>query len=479
MIALTSPQQRTPYALYIHLNEYESIWGNDSHVFMRALYCAELLLQQNARMNESDPRPYIEKEKKRSIFKETMRAFVQDTGCLRKLMHWPSLSDPEKQDIEAKMAGLRAENRYGQEDTLFASVHLIAESWFAVVHDILKKCYDQPNSRQAADFLKLVARIIDSQQQFVRILEYMSHRDYHRLRVNLRDASGAQSRRIYEVPALARKVFEGFWAHLKKIGVPPLMVLENQQDHANLYRLLSAFQDLTRSFQAFLFNHYLMVGKILGASSLGSLGAQVNGLVGHAANSIFPELDQLFFDYTQITNFRHAHMSGKVVMEKELQWQVADYRPYDASHELDAERVKEVVTQYFRCIETQDIRAWVQLFHPEEGQMCDAPGSRPFKGSPKLAIFMKNFYKAFQSVTPQILDLTIEKNTAICHWKMNARTYNDTLLSFSGTETFRLNSCYQIMYALADYDAEALAADLLMGTAGMEHQKPVHFEMYH
>lgn len=479
MIALTSPQQRTPYALYIHLNEYESIWGNDSHVFMRALYCAELLLKQNARMNESDPRPYLDKEKKRAIFKETRRAFELDTACLRKLMHWPALSDPEKQDIEAKMAGLRAENRYGEEDTLFASVHLIAESWFAVVHDILKKCYDQPNSRQAADFLKLVARIIDSQQQFVRILEYMSHRDYHRLRVSLRDASGAQSRRIYEVPALARKVFEGFWAQLKKIGVPPLMVLENQQDHANLYRLLSAFQDLTRSFQAFLFNHYLMVGKILGASSLGSLGAQVNGLVGHAANSIFPELDQLFFDYTQITNFRHAHMSGQVVMEKELQWQVADYRPYEASHDLDAERVKEVVTQYFRCIETQDIRAWVQLFHPEEGQMCDAPGSRPFKGSPKLAIFMKNFYKAFQSVAPQILDLTIEKNTATCHWKMNARTYNDTLLSFSGVETFRLNSCYQIMYALADYDAEALAADLLMGTAGMEYQKPVQFEMYH
>ena len=479
MNALMSPQQRTPYALYIHLNEYENIWGNDSHTFMRALYCAELLLQQNARMNESDPRPYLDKEKKRSIFKETLRAFVQDTTCLRKLMHWPALSDADKQNIEAKMAVLRAENKYGQEDTLFASVHLIAESWFAVVHDILKKCYDQPSSPQTADSLKLVARIIEAQQQFVQILEYMSHRDYHRLRVNLRDASGAQSRRIHEVPALARKVFEGFWAQLKKIGVPPLMVLDNQHEHVGLYRLLSAFQDLTRSFQAFLFNHYLMVGKILGASSLGSLGAQVNGLVGHAANSIFPELDQLFFDYTQITNFRYGHMSGKIVMEKELQWQVADYRPYEASHELDAARVKEVIAQYFRCIETQDIRGWVQLFHPEEGQMCDAPGSRPFKGSQKLAIFMKNFFKAFQSVAPQILDLTIEKNTAICHWKMNARTYNDTLLSFSGVETFRLNPHYQIMYALADYDAEALAADLLMGTAGIDYPKPVQFEMYH
>jgi hypothetical protein len=332
---------------------------------------------------------------------------------------------------------------------------------------------------QTADLLKLITRIIESQQQFVRILEYMSHRDYHRLRVNLRDASGAQSRRIYEVPVLARRVFENFWAHLKKIGVPPLMVLENQQDHVGHYLLISAFQDLTRTFQSFLFNHYLMVGKILGASSLGSLGAQVNGLVSHAANSIFPELDQLFFDYTQITNFRHAHMSGKIVMEKELQWRVADYQPYTKSHDLEEDRVKEVVAHYFKCIETQDIRGWVQLFHPEEGQMCDAPGSRPFKGSQKLGIFMKNFFKAFQSVTPQVLDLSIEKNTATCRWKMNARTYNDTLLSFSGTETFRLNTQHQIMYALAEYDAEALAADLLMGTAGIDYQKPVRFEMYH
>ena len=88
MNAFLSPQQRTPYALYIHLNEYENIWGNDSNTLQRALYCAEVLLQQNARMNESDPRPYIDKDKKRSIFKETLRAFEQDTACLRKLMHW-------------------------------------------------------------------------------------------------------------------------------------------------------------------------------------------------------------------------------------------------------------------------------------------------------------------------------------------------------------------------------------------------------
>lgn len=479
MNALKSSQQRTPYALYIHLNEYEDIWGNDSNALMRALYCAEVLLQQNARMNESDRRPYIDKEKKRTIFEETRQAFSYDTTCVRRLMNWPALSETEKLDIEVKIAELRSENRYGQEDTLFASVHLIAESWFAVAHCILKKCYDKIPSNQAGDFLKQVARIIELQQQFVRILEYMSHRDYHRLRVNLRDASGAQSRRIYEVPVLARRVFEGFWAHLKKIGVPPLMVLENQLDHVGLYLMLSAFQDLTRSFQSFLFNHYLMVGKILGASSLGSLGAQVNGLVGHAANSIFPELDQLFFDYTQITNFRYGHMSGKVVMEKELQWQVADYSPYAESHDLDEERVKEVVTQYFRCIETQDIRGWVLQFHPEEGQMCDAQGSRPFKGSQKLSIFMKNFFKAFQSVAPQILDMAVEKNTASCRWKMNTRTYNDTLLSFSGTETFRLNTRYQIMYALAEYDAEAVAADLLVGTVGIEYPKPVQFEMYH
>lgn len=479
MNAFMSSQQRTPYALYLHLNEYENIWGNDSNALLRALYCAEVLLQQNARMNESDRRPYIDKEKKRTIFEETMRAFVHDTKCLRKLMKWPALSETEKQDIELKIAELRAENRYGQEDTLFASVHLIAESWFAVVHCMLKKCNDELPTKQTADFLKQVARIIEVQQLFVRILEYMSHRDYHRLRVNLRDASGAQSRRIHEVPALARKVFEGFCAHLKKIGVPPLMVLENQQDHVIFYLMLSAFQDLTRSFQSFLFNHYLMVGKILGASSLGSLGAQVNGLVGHAANSIFPELDQLFFDYTQITNFRYGHMSGKVVMEKELQWQVADYSPYTESHDLDQERVKEVVAQYFRYIETQDIRGWVLQFHPEEGQMCDAPGSRPFKGSQKLSVFMKNFFKAFQSVAPQILDLSVDKNTASCRWKMNARTYNDTLLSFSGTETFRLNTGYQIMYALAEYDAEAVAADLLIATAGIEYRKPVQFEMYH
>jgi tryptophan 2,3-dioxygenase len=469
----------SPYALYTHLNEYEAIWGEAPLMLVRALHCATVLLEQNNQLNEADTRDYIDKAQKNIIFSESARAFTRDAQQVKTLMQWSVLDESERIKIGADIANLRQENQYGLEDTLFASVHLIAESWFAVVHDILRLPFESMSTRKIAERIKLCARIIDTQREFVRILEYMSHHDYHELRVALRDASGAQSQRIYKVPMLARAVFERYWAYLKTAGISPLHVLDNQEKYAGHYGLLSAFQDLTRAFQSFLFGHYLMVSKILGSSSLGSLGGQVNGLAGHAIHSLFPELDQLFFDYTQITNFRHGHKSGNVVMEKELHWKVADYSPYNVVHPLHEDKVKQVVDRYFACIQQRDIEGWVKQFHPTAGQMCDAPGSRPYKGHSKLFIFMKNFFKAFHSVSPQVISLQIKDNIARCQWQMQANTYHNTLICFSGIETFWLNAEYQIMYALADYDAEALAHDLLHDFARIDYVKPDRFEMYH
>ena len=453
--------QRTPYALYIHLAEYERSWGAPTPIadqqLAAALRSAEHLLTQLIQNAQSDPRHYVASARRVAQLERSQQELQRLAGQVAQ--HFPRV------DAQAlpEPVSVRAEGLYGPEDFLFASVHLVSESWFFVAHHLLAGVcapLTAKNLLGAEASLSLVAEIIAAQVRFVSVLETMNHADYHYLRVRLRDASGAQSQRIQRLPRAAWAVWQLFLEGGLPEGVSLLSLLSRSAEFPQHDALLSAFQAVSRAFQLFLFGHYLMVCKILGSGSIGSLGAEVNSLVGHAARPLFPELDKAFFDYVQVTNLLYAPLSGEVVQAKEEAAQAADYTPYDGPGVAQAA----VVQAYFDRIAARDSEGWLALFHPD-GQLCDAAGSRPFQGRAKLAVFLKTFYKTFPHVHPVVHQVTCTGNTALATWTMEARSYKDEPVTFSGTETFVFDTEGLIRHAFADWEPPKLAW-AIVGEAG-------------
>lgn len=456
--------QRTPYALYIHLAEYERSWGAPTPIpdqqLAAALRSAAHLLTQLIQNAQTDPRPYSARARRVSHLEQAQQELCLLAQQVAK--HFPRVDAaalPEPTSV-------RVEGLYGPEDFLFASVHLVSESWFFVAHHLLAQVCAQLTSKNylgAEASLTLVSEIIAAQVRFVSVLETMNHADYHYLRVRLRDASGAQSQRIQRLPRAAWTAWQLFLEGGLPEGLSLPTLLSRSAEFPQHDALLSAFQAVSRAFQSFLFGHYLMVCKILGSGSIGSLGAEVNSLVGHAARPLFPELDQAYFDYVQVTNLLYAPFSGEVVQAKEEAAQVADYTPYSGPGVAS-----EVAVQaYFDRIEAKDSEGWLALFHPE-GQLCDVAGSRPFQGRAKLGVFLKTFYKTFPQVRPQVHQVTHMGNTATATWTMEARSYKGEPVTFSGTETFVFDTEGLIRHAFADWEPSQLAWAIL-GDEGSSH----------
>ena len=95
-----------------------------------------------------------------------------------------------------RIVHLQSRPLHGAEDRLFATVHQVAECWLNIVHLQLKLALgfgEQGNWRRAAIHTRRASSGVALVTQVSRLLDTMVLRDYHVLRVPLRDGSGAQS----------------------------------------------------------------------------------------------------------------------------------------------------------------------------------------------------------------------------------------------------------------------------------------------
>ncbi|HEY5835213.1 nuclear transport factor 2 family protein [Streptomyces sp.] len=361
----------------------------------------------------------------------------------------------------AAVWGLRSDDPQGPEDHIFCTAHQITECWLHIANHCLESgtaAAGEGDWGQGARMLRMAVRAVSRASAAGQILELMDLSDYHPLRVRLRDGSGAQSQAVRE---LLMRIHESAAPLLKALedqGVTLLRLLSRTGGTLPMHEYLRALKAVSKSFQAFLFHHYLLVLDVLGSHMTGSLGYEVTQMIDRASQPPVPQLNQAHYDFAKYTNLRYAPLAGSLVLANE---RAAGWNPPPAAGEEDGpcppETMARRVRDYFRCLEERDADGWAGLFEPETGRLYDMPGTRPFIGGARLGIFVRSMFTTFAEMRASIRSTTFDGNRATVEWTICSVAYQGGEVEFSGREEFVFSTTGRIAQAVVHWDPEAVA----------------------
>jgi hypothetical protein len=411
------------------------------------------------------------------------RTGIEDQLCAARLEHGlPHLAGPGPgpdapvMDYTAvvapdKVFGLREAVPCGPEDHLFSTAHQITECWLRIAHHYLDDASTLAEQRQwsaAADAMATACDALPLAIQAGQLLDLMVLADYHPLRVQLRDGSGAQSVAAQQLGPAVRAAARPLWTALDIDDLAVLDILERPTSHLGLYRYLCTLKTVGKRIQGFLFDHYLLALGVLGTHSLGSAGYEIRKLAERAAQPAFPEINQAHHDYVMLTNFQYGEQSGSIVYNNELAYGWNPYAATDAPHGCPRRLIEARVADYFRCIEERDAEGWVDLFEPIRGQLHDVLGTRPYLGQARLRVFINGMFNAFSEMRGTHSQPQITGNTASVEWHFDAVSYHGKPTSLNGWEEFHFSDDGFIVNAVAHWRPSHVARQWRDGVDGRD-----------
>ncbi|MEM8535332.1 MAG: nuclear transport factor 2 family protein [Chloroflexota bacterium] len=350
----------------------------------------------------------------------------------------------------------------GPEEHLFITIHQSIECWMHLVHRLMGVATTEARSGHwlaAAQHIEHASQCVYLTAELGELLNLMTLADFQPLRVQLREASGAQSKAVQQLPRLADTAYQPLQDALADEAIPMLHVLESPAQYQGYYAYIDALKNFSKQCQDFLFRHYTLTLSVMGTNTLGSLGYRINTMVERAATPLLKEINQAQHDYVIITNFRYGKNSGKIILQREL---AAGYNPRPGCVDgiQDATIMHQRVKDYFHYIETRDGNAWVALFDQEQGQFCDAPGSKPYVGAKKLQVFIDSVFDTFATIKASLNDITIEGNQVSVAWQFDNTTYTGQRVSYGGVERFTFDAKGAILTATAIWNPADIAYQL-------------------
>ncbi len=351
---------------------------------------------------------------------------------------------------------------FNAEDRLFAATHQGVECWMSLVLRALAASSaaaarrDWPSAARSAG---QAAAIIAYLTEAVMILDTMVLADYHPLRVRLRDASGAQSRQTVAALAASRRLIEPLDSDLKARGLSYLRVFRRPDAHPAEHTFIEALATLEGRLSAFLFLHYKLAARTLGAESIGSLGVDLESLIERFVRPLWPELDRARHRLGVIAGFAHGRHAGSIVSDLE---RAPPGPPPDAGAAADEGRIRAVIADYFDAMRRMDLDRWVGLF-AACGEIESPAGSRPFRGRQALSVFFRGFMATFERdvvVTERAVRVDAPRGRAEVDWRIDVR-HRGTPISYAGTERFEIAASGEILRVTVLDDPRDIARQLL------------------
>lgn len=362
------------------------------------------------------------------------------------------------------LANLFHRDDYGCEHKIFVTVHQIIECWVQIVESCIEageRCIRTHQLAEASVYQEKANECAAMITNIAEQLQLMSNADYHPLRVRLRDASGAQSRKTRQLKTRAHKSFELFLANLQSKTLTLLLVLVSPEDYLEEYRMLLTYKEWSRCIQAFFFHHYLLLLSVLGLQNYGSIGYKVSDLVKPCAKPIFSEINEALYEFTSISNLMYADVSGHITHVKAIEHGTCSPTLDPCVSVLDSGRMTEVVDVYFESIGSSDGKGWVELFHKTGGSFVDHGSAKPFVGRHKLGVFIKTFFGLFSNIQPTWELLSTSQSGVVVGWKMEA-TFNERLpVEIEGEEHFEFTEDYQFSTVTSNWGSKGLAEFIL------------------
>lgn len=335
---------------------------------------------------------------------------------------------------------------FNREDRLFASTHQSTECWMFLALRALAAADAAATRRDwaaATQSVSQAAAIMTYLSEAILVLETMVLADYHPLRVRLRDASGAQSRQIAATLTMSRRLLRLLDADLQPRGISYLTIYRRPDAHRAEHGFIEALTTLENRLAAFLFTHYKLAVRVVGAESLGSLGVELQALINHFVQPLYPELDKARYRHSVITGFAYGRHAGSIISD--LERAPPEPAPIVTPAELDEDRIRSVVTAYFDAMCKMDLERWVRLFSGR-GLIESPAGSRPFHGHHGLRIFFRGFMKTFERdvvMTERAIRIHPSRSHAEVDWQLDVR-HGGMPISYTGTERFEFSASGEI-----------------------------------
>ncbi|GAA3688745.1 hypothetical protein GCM10022267_89380 [Lentzea roselyniae] len=377
-----------------------------------------------------------------------------DRGAIRPQVDYASLAQ-----VEALRA-IRRTNPFGPEDVLFATVHQIVECWLRITHRHVEAAEQQCRAGDwlaSARSVTWAADALTVATGCARLLDVMVLRDYHPLRVRLRDGSGAQSRAAQRLPHAGKRLFQAFADTLDQHGLSVLEVLMSPEANAETHRLQADMQDFGRRCQAFLFEHYLLANSVLGVNNIGSLGYPMHQLAKRAAHPFWPTMDQAKHNYVILTNLEHAEHSGAIIHENELRFAGGEL-PMPTQLPCSPDHMVTVARQYFTCLQDRDSDGWVALFE-RDAVLLDSEHSRPFVGHTRLRLFIDQMLNTFSSLEMVALSETVDEKRLIVDWTLRGTSLGVDI-EFAGRERFSFGPTGKLSVVAVEWNPAEVAKTL-------------------
>ncbi|MFG2882092.1 nuclear transport factor 2 family protein [Streptomyces sp. NPDC048297] len=364
--------------------------------------------------------------------------------------------------------GLDDTPHLGPEDLVFRTAHQINECWLRVAHthtDAAEAAAKAEHWEEAARRTESASRAILLATEAGHLLETMNLADYHPLRVMLRDGSGAQSKAARALSAVPRRLVNPLVGALAARGLSLFDVLAHPGQELSAYTHLVAVKAAARSCQNFLFQHYLLVLNVLGTNTRGALGYEVHELGDRALREPLPELGGAQHDLALMTSLLYGQSSGSAVLHNEI---AVGWNPYTlpppSSPACPPDLMRERIAAYFRTLRERDAAGWVGLFDPEQGQMRDNPGARPFRGRRHLSVFITSVFDVFADIENSYDVIDVHDNYVEVSWRMDVNTVMGRESGFEGTEEFWFDDEGLILRAWSKWDPEQAAVSLWPGS---------------
>lgn len=347
--------------------------------------------------------------------------------------------------------------QWGPEDILFRGVHQMTECWLAIILERVRMAGECAVSDWAhtSTAWSEAASALETAESLIGLLEEMVAADYHRLRVMLRDGSGAQSPQASVLPRAARNsATELFRAVDEAHGLVALLHTPTIDESA--YRAVSEAGTFAHAYQRFLFHHYQLAVGILGTDGTGSLGYGLRALAQRAAAPLFPELDRARARVATVSDVQYDHISGVVfthTTEEERQ-------PADGPA-CPEPLMRETVSRMFRALSKRDPEAWCKGFATDLGAYRSSPGTRPYIGRGALGVYIDKVFRFCAVLGPRFTFHSPGKNQAEVFWTCDITTVDGIALVIEGKSEICFTSDGRIAAATSLWNHEKVAAELL------------------
>jgi hypothetical protein len=305
---------KNPYHGYIGLHRLQALWGTSTIDVISPASTGIVATEILVEAAEGDARTYSSRDERlfrletSLIRQRRLRVRIGDGSPER-------LSNPRHDVIYRELQDLHESNNYGAEDSLFAGIHRIAESWVAASLRLLNV-----RKLQDAERYFLVSDIIEMLGQTFAVLDLMVMEEYHPLRVALKGSSGAQSEAMLRLSRTILTILKEEFDHWddRHDGRTLVTTLATPWEDPAAVQLCQALASLDSAHRTLFFSHFERAITVQSVQGLGALGGGLSPLRKRMESPVPGKLDEARFRHAVMHNVANAEHQGKIVKQLEV-----------------------------------------------------------------------------------------------------------------------------------------------------------------